>query len=59
MHAEGLLSVWLRSQAYINFQNETFNRVRGDRRITSKADFAFLQQDIDSVSNWVDKNHLQ
>ena len=27
--------------------------------ITSTADFALLQQDIDSISDWVDKNYLQ
>ena len=29
------------------------------RPITSIADFALLQQDIDSISDWVDKNYLQ
>ena len=27
--------------------------------ITSIADYALLQQDIDSISDWVDKNYLQ
>ena len=27
--------------------------------ITSTADFALLQQHIDSISDWVDKNYLQ
>ena len=29
------------------------------RPITSRADYALLQQDIDNISNWVDKNYLQ
>ena len=29
------------------------------RPITSIADYALLQQDIDNISNWVDKNYLQ
>ena len=29
------------------------------RPITSTADYALLQQDIDNISNWVDKNYLQ
>ena len=29
------------------------------RPITSMADYALLQQDIDNISNWVDKNYLQ
>ena len=27
--------------------------------ITSTTNFALLQQDIDSISDWVDKNYLQ
>ena len=40
-----------------------FNIIADDmllyRPITSTADYALLQQDIDNISNWVDKNYLQ